>query len=125
MVTSTNGKLAAILVGVLLDNAFKYTPATGHVTVTVQKDETPAIIIDDDGPGIPADKREKVFDRFYRIAGAITPGSGLGLAIAKQIAERLGDPDRLGRPAVGGGTEGASVVPGAFGPSSGCCVRQT
>ncbi len=90
-VATTNGKLAAILVGVLLDNAFKYTPAEGHVTVTVQQEQAAsAIIIDDNGPGIPADKREKVFDRFYRIAGAITPGSGLGLAIAKQIAERLG-----------------------------------
>ena len=90
LVAETNGKLAAILIGVLLDNAFKYTPEAGQVTVRVQNQPNPAIIIDDNGPGIPADKREKVFDRFYRLAGAVTPGSGLGLAIAKQIAERLG-----------------------------------
>jgi len=85
----TNGKLAAILLGVLLDNAFKYTPANGHVAVRVVSAETPGIILDDSGPGIPADKRDKVFDRFFRLAGAAMPGSGLGLAIAKQIAERL------------------------------------
>ena len=89
LLASTNGKLAAILIGVLLDNAFKYTPEAGRVTVRVVQDESPGIIIDDSGPGIPEDKREKVFERFYRLAGAITPGSGLGLAIAKQIAERL------------------------------------
>ena len=79
----------SILIGVLLDNAFKYTPEGGSVTVRVVKASAPGIIIDDSGPGIPADKREKVFERFFRLAGAITPGSGLGLAIAKQIAERL------------------------------------
>jgi signal transduction histidine kinase len=89
LVAATNGKLASILIGVLLDNAFKYTPEAGNVTVRIVKSDVPAIIIDDTGPGIPADKREKVFDRFFRLAEAITPGSGLGLAIAKQIAERL------------------------------------
>ncbi len=90
LMAMTNSKLAAILIGVLLDNAFKYTPAAGSVTVrVVQEETTPSIIVDDSGPGIPEDKREKVFERFYRLAGAITPGSGLGLAIAKQIAERL------------------------------------
>jgi len=112
VVAKTNGKLAAILVGVLLDNAFKYTPAAGHVTVRVQRDETPAIIIDDDGPGIPSDKREKVFDRFYRIAGAITPGSGLGLAIAKQIAERLGVRIALSAPPSGVGLRVLLWFPG-------------
>jgi len=85
----TNSKLASILIGVLLDNAFKYTPKDGNVTVSVVQKDSPSVIIDDTGPGIPADKREKVFDRFYRVAEAATPGSGLGLAIAKQIAERL------------------------------------
>ncbi len=89
IVAATNSKLGSILIGVLLDNAFKYTPEGGSVTVQVVKGAAPAIIIDDSGPGIPADKREKVFERFFRLAGAITPGSGLGLAIAKQIAERL------------------------------------
>jgi len=89
LVAASNSKLASILIGVLLDNAFKYTPARGSVTVRAVKAAVPGLIIDDSGPGIPADKREKVFERFFRLAGAITPGSGLGLAIAKQIAERL------------------------------------
>ncbi|MDQ2990260.1 MAG: ATP-binding protein, partial [Pseudomonadota bacterium] len=56
----------------------------------------------DSGPGIPAEERERVFDRFYRIAGSEVSGSGLGLAIIKAIAERhgatltLGQSERLG-----------------------------
>ena len=41
----------------------------------------------DDGPGIPAAERARVFDRFYRVAGTDVPGSGLGLAIVKQVAD--------------------------------------
>ena len=103
LTAATNGKLAGILVGVLLDNAFKYTPEAGYVTVRIVSGRMPEIIIDDTGPGIPADKREKVFDRFYRLAEAVTPGSGLGLAIAKQIAERLGISIALASPPTGRG----------------------
>lgn len=103
LTAATNGKLAGILVGVLLDNAFKYTPEAGNVTVSIVRGRMPEIIIDDTGPGIPADKREKVFDRFYRLAEAVTPGSGLGLAIAKQIAERLGISIALASPPAGRG----------------------
>jgi len=99
----TNSKLASILIGVLLDNAFKYTPKDGNVTVSVVQKDGPSVIIDDTGPGIPADKREKVFDRFYRVADATTPGSGLGLAIAKQIAERLNIKIVLSDPPEGAG----------------------
>jgi len=58
--------------------------------------------VEDSGPGIPLDERERVFDRFYRIAGSEASGSGLGLAIIKAIAERhgatlaLGKSERLG-----------------------------
>jgi two-component system OmpR family sensor kinase len=48
------------------------------------------IEIVDDGPGIPPDEYERVFDAFYRIAGTHEPGSGLGLAIAREAAARLG-----------------------------------
>ena len=95
---ATNTKLATILIGVLLDNAFKYTSAGGHVTVSVINDNAPILLNDDSGPGIPHDKREKVFERFFRIAEASTPGSGLGLAIARQIAERLGIQISLSEP---------------------------
>ena len=71
-------------------------------------------MIDDTGPGIPADKRDKVFDRFYRIAGAITPGSGLGLAIAKQIAERLKITISLAQPPSGRGLRVSLLFPLGF-----------
>jgi len=46
--------------------------------------------IEDSGPGIPTDERERVFDRFYRRTGNTASGSGLGLAIVRDIATRLG-----------------------------------
>jgi two-component system, OmpR family, sensor kinase len=73
----------------LIDNAMRYTPAGGRVDVSVAlRDGAPAFIVRDTGPGIPADEREHVFDRFARGAHASAPGSGLGLAIVRRIAER-------------------------------------
>jgi two-component system OmpR family sensor kinase len=46
--------------------------------------------IEDTGPGIPAEERARVFDRFYRLPGSSAEGSGLGLAIAKQVADAHG-----------------------------------
>ncbi len=75
----------------LVDNAIKYTPAGGTIDVDVSAGESSVIVcVEDSGPGIPADERERVFDRFYRIAGSEASGSGLGLAIIKAIAERHG-----------------------------------
>ncbi|MFL6708058.1 MAG: ATP-binding protein [Massilia sp.] len=93
-----------ILLRNLVDNAIKYTPAGGTVDIEVRKDEHGAAVltVEDSGPGIPAEERERVFDRFYRIAGSEAAGSGLGLAIIKAIAERhgatltLGQSERLG-----------------------------
>lgn len=77
-----------ILIRNLVDNAIRYTPPQGAVTVAII-DSGDAILlrITDTGPGIPAELRERVFDRFYRIVGTTQTGSGLGLAIVKQIAE--------------------------------------
>ena len=112
----TNSKLATILTSVLLDNAFKYTPEAGSVTVRIVLEESPGIIIDDTGPGIPEDMREQVFARFYRLAGATVPGSGLGLAIARQIAERLKIRISLARPPAGTGLRVYLWFPGAVFP---------
>lgn len=71
----------------LIDNAIRYTPAGGHVTVAVGAwRQLAAVRVCDDGPGIPAAERDKVFQRFYRILGqGDSEGSGLGLAIVREI----------------------------------------
>ena len=75
----------------LVDNAVRYTPSGGHVTVSVGTDAGAAWLrVEDDGVGIPPDMREKVFQRFFRLAGSTQPGSGLGLAIVREAAGRLG-----------------------------------
>jgi two-component system OmpR family sensor kinase len=78
------------LVENLVDNALRYTPA-GTVTVRAFRREGHAMLeVEDTGPGIPADERERVFDRFYRGESAAAGGTGLGLAIVRRIAERHG-----------------------------------
>jgi two-component system OmpR family sensor kinase len=75
----------------LIDNAVRYTPAGGRVDVTVEGSAMGArVTVTDDGPGIPAEERARVFDRFYRRAGTTPTGSGLGLAIVKAIADAHG-----------------------------------
>lgn len=70
----------------LLDNAINYGHSNGHISVELKHDPQPAVIIEDDGPGIPQHEIDKVFDRFYRIPGSSGNGCGLGLAIVKEIA---------------------------------------
>ena len=73
------------LLGVLLDNACKYSPDGGAVTVSVVPERTRiALVVDDTGPGIPEAERAQIFDRFHR-ASAEQGGAGLGLAIADAI----------------------------------------
>jgi len=73
----------------LIDNALRYTPAEGSVTVRVRRDGEHALLeVEDTGPGIAPLERERVFERFYRILGSNTQGSGLGLAIVREIAHQ-------------------------------------
>ena len=76
----------------LLDNAVKYTPAGGAVTVEVKNYELfSAIRVSDTGPGIPEGEQAKIFGRFYRAPGAYqTEGVGIGLYLTRQIAEKQG-----------------------------------
>jgi len=77
------------LVANLVDNALRYAPAGTSVTASVRHaDGMIELSVVDGGPGIPAAERERVFERFHRLAGDVTPGSGLGLSIVKSIAER-------------------------------------
>ncbi|MET0267272.1 MAG: sensor histidine kinase N-terminal domain-containing protein [Duganella sp.] len=76
----------------LIDNALRYTPAGGSVTVTVREDDDGRALleVEDTGPGIAPAERERVFERFYRILGNSAEGSGLGLAIVREIAQQHG-----------------------------------
>ena len=81
----------ALLVRNLLDNAIKYTPAGKRIHLHLQQaDHEAALLIDDEGPGIAREERERVFDRFYRVEGNAQHGSGLGLPIARAFAEGHG-----------------------------------
>jgi two-component system sensor histidine kinase TctE len=72
----------------LIDNALLYTPPGGKVTVSVKRETGEIVLsVEDNGPGIPKEEREKVFERFHRVMGTGTDGSGLGLAIVKEIAQ--------------------------------------
>ncbi len=74
------------LLGVLLDNAFKYAPEGGVVAVSVGADGNRVrLVVEDSGPGIPDDERPKIFDRFHRAEEQGGYGSGLGLAIADAV----------------------------------------
>ncbi|HEX7050795.1 MAG TPA: HAMP domain-containing sensor histidine kinase [Longimicrobiales bacterium] len=97
----TDGGRVREILGNLISNAIKYTPAGGEVSASIEvgadgRAPRPgrwiAVGITDTGPGIPADQRERIFDEFQRFgAGAgHAPGTGLGLAISRSIARLLG-----------------------------------
>lgn len=81
------GELAANLV----DNAIAYSPRGGRVTVSCGQDQGGCFLsVSDNGPGIPPEARERVFERFFRLPGTLGIGSGLGLSIVREIAQRHG-----------------------------------
>lgn len=86
-----NAMMLRELLSNLIDNALRYTPAGGSVTVRVRHDAERAILdVEDTGPGIAPAERARVFERFYRILGSGAAGSGLGLAIVREIAQQHG-----------------------------------
>ena len=91
----------------LLDNAAKYSPPGRPVTIRAATTQEAAVLaVEDQGPGIPPEERERVFERFYRLAGPNRPGgTGLGLAVCKGIVEAHG-----GRIWVEAGPGGGTVV---------------
>jgi two-component system, OmpR family, sensor kinase len=92
------------LLGNLVDNAVRYTPAGGSVDVAVRAaGGAVQLIVEDTGPGIPKEARERVFDRFYRHEAGAGTGSGLGLAIVREIATRHHATVTLSDAAAGGG----------------------
>jgi two-component system sensor histidine kinase TctE len=100
------------MLGNLLDNAIRYTPRGGHVTMHVRQREAQVVIgVEDDGPGIPESEREAVLERFHRVLGTGVDGSGLGLAIAREIAIRHGGHIRILLATSGRGTLAQITLP--------------
>jgi two-component system, OmpR family, sensor histidine kinase TctE len=89
----------------LVDNALRYTPSGG--TVTVRSGEAAGgafLAVEDTGHGIPEAARNRIFERFYRVDGSAGEGSGLGLAIVKEVVERHGAKLAVETPERGKGT---------------------
>jgi heavy metal sensor kinase len=98
----------------LLDNAIKFTPAGGMVSVTLERSDGEArVIVEDAGVGIPPEHLPHVFERFYRVDPARNgevEGTGLGLAIAQSIAEAHGGSIEM-ESTVGMGTRAILTLP--------------
>jgi two-component system sensor histidine kinase QseC len=104
--------LLGILLRNLVDNAVRYNPAGGAVSVAVeQRDAGAVLVVEDNGPGIPAAERGRVTERFYRVLGSGEEGSGLGLSIVQRIAELHGAVLRLGEGRDGRGLRVEVVFP--------------
>ena len=76
---------------ILVENAILHTPAGTEIRLaTAATDDGVELCVEDTGPGIPPDDQQHVFERFYRVGGAVSSGSGLGLAIARELASVMG-----------------------------------
>lgn len=114
---SGNYTALSILTRNLVDNAIRYTPEGGTVTVKIEQLEENVILsVIDNGPGIPKELRARVFERFFRVLGNKSPGSGLGLAIVSQIAELHLAKVRLNTPASGKGLQIDIIFPKQIDP---------
>lgn len=96
----------------LVDNAIRYTPIGGFIKVLVFNEKSHILIrVVDNGPGIPADLRARVFERFFRVLGTNAQGSGLGLAIVQQIVKLHHGTVVLRAPETGQGLEVEVIFP--------------
>jgi two-component system sensor histidine kinase CiaH len=91
------------LVMILVDNAIRHSPSGGTVRVLVRPaSDAASVAVEDAGPGVRPEDREREFDRFWRAPGAPAGGTGLGLAIAKWIAEHHDGSISVDQSAAGG-----------------------
>jgi signal transduction histidine kinase len=105
------------LLGVLVDNACKFAPDGSTVRIAVATEAgRVTLAVDDAGPGIPADQRDRIFDRFHRATDAGS-GAGLGLAIADGIVRATHGRWRVGTSTLGGASLAVSW-PRALGESN-------
>ena len=104
VVVAGNAGLLGELMSNLIDNALRYCGPASRVTLSVAAVPLPSLAVEDDGPGVPEAERERIFERFYRIAGSEADGCGLGLSIVREIATLHRAVAR-----VGGGSSGRGV----------------
>ena len=86
----------------LIQNALVHTPPGTQVTVRLRNENGAELVVEDDGPGVPAELRHRLFERFVRGHGDTGGGSGLGLAIVRAVAETHGGSVELGEREEGG-----------------------
>ncbi|WP_133137254.1 ATP-binding protein [Legionella rowbothamii] len=99
-----NSTALGILIRNLVDNAIRYCNENGHIVVRLSKLQHEVMLeVCDNGPGIPAELRARVFERFFRILGNKSPGSGLGLGIVQQICQLHNGRVELDAPQTGTG----------------------
>ena len=87
----------------LIQNALVHTPPGTHVTASLRAEDGAVLTVEDDGPGIPAELRHRLFERFVRGHGDTGGGSGLGLAIVRAVAETHGGSVEVAEPGKEGG----------------------
>lgn len=117
-VVRVDAKAVAQVIYTLVDNAAKYSPAGTRIKVSAAKadGEMVRLTVEDEGPGVPAKLRERVFDKFFRAmrdgdTGTQPSGTGMGLAIARGIVEAHGGHIWIEDPAWGPGTRMALTLP--------------
>ena len=95
---------------ILVENALVHTPPGTAVRIRAEQRNGSALLaVEDEGPGIPPEQTDRVFERFHRVEGSVASGSGLGLAIARELAELMGGSVELD--AGGGKTTFALLLP--------------
>src|SRR6185503_2282728 len=115
MVIMTDAARVRRIIANMVSNAIKYTPPGGRIVLSTRApdgDPRVGICVVDNGPGIPPDLRDRIFDEFYRAPGTqgSTTGSGLGLAISRRLARALGGDIEVGE-AEGGGAQFTMWLP--------------
>ncbi|MDQ2994966.1 MAG: ATP-binding protein [Pseudomonadota bacterium] len=109
-----HGNLAAIsiLIRNLVDNAIRYCPNQSEINISIHATANHVILrVADNGPGIPVELRERVFERFFRVLGTKAHGSGLGLGIVAQIVELHKAEIKLDEPEQGSGLVVTVIFP--------------
>jgi two-component system sensor histidine kinase TctE len=103
LIVNGNAMFAGEMIANLLDNSIRYGSTGGRITIRIPGTQG-RLEIEDDGPGIPPDQLERVFERFYRLPHtADTEGSGLGLSIVQALGKQIGAAVRLEIPPSGHG----------------------